>query len=106
MQGIETSIMRSQEIAKRGDYAGAWEGLDETFSQYPDDIKLTQLRGEYSTQAPDFVKNINLARESEGKKEYGSALSWYLKAQGVYPMSDLTKSSISRIVKQILPDGS
>ena len=106
MQEIETSIMRSQEIAKRGDYAGAWEGLDATFGQYPDDIKLTQLRGEYSTQVPDFVKNINSARQEEGKKEYGSALSWYLKAQSTYPMSDLTKTSISRVVKQMLPDAS
>ena len=106
MQEIETSIMRSQEIAKRGDYAGAWEGLDATFGQYPDDIKLTQLRGEYSTQAPDFVKSINSARQEEGKKEYGSALSWYLKAQSTYPMSDLTKTSISRVVKQMLPDAS
>lgn len=106
MQEIETSIMRSQEIAKRGDYAGAWEGIDATFGQYPDDIKLTQLRGEYSTQAPDFVKNINSARQEEGNKEYGSALSWYLKAQSIYPMSDLTKASISRVVKQMLPDAS
>jgi tetratricopeptide (TPR) repeat protein len=106
MQEIETSIMRSQEIARRGDYAGAWEGLETTFKQYPDDLKLTQLRADYSTQVPDFIKNINTARQEEDKKEYGSALSWYLKAQNIYPMSDLTKASISRVVKQILPDAS
>ncbi len=106
MQEIETSIMRSQEIARRGDYAGAWEGLEVTFNQYPDDLKLTQLRAEYSTQTPDFVKDLNAAKQNEEKREYGSALAWYLKAQNAYPMSDLSKIGISRVVKQILPDAS
>lgn len=106
MQEIETSIMRSREIARRGDYAGAWEGLEVTFNQYPDDLKLTQLRAEYSTQAPDFVRDLNAAKSNEEKKEYGSSLAWYLKAQGVYPMSDLSRAGISRVVKQILPDAS
>ena len=106
MQEIETSIMRSQEIAKRGDYAGAWEGLEVTFNQYPDDLKLTQLRAEYSTQTPDFVKDINTAKQNEEKQEYGSALAWYLKAQNAYPMSDLSKIGISKVVKKILPDAS
>jgi hypothetical protein len=106
MQEIETSILRAQEISRRGDYAGAWEGLETTFAQYPDDLKLTQLRAEYSTQAPDLVRDLNAAKQAEEKKEYGSSLSWYLKAQSVYPMSDLSKSGISRVVKQIMPDAS
>jgi tetratricopeptide (TPR) repeat protein len=106
MQEIETSIMRAQEIARRGDYAGAWEGLQTTFIHYPDDLKLTQLRAEYSTQSPDFVRNINTAKDDEEKKEYGTALAWYLKAQSVYPMSDLSKEGIARVVKVLLPDAS
>jgi hypothetical protein len=106
MQEIETSIMRAQEIARRGDYAGAWEGLQTTFIHYPDDLKLTQLRAEYSTQSPDFVRNINTAKDDEEKKEYGTALAWYLKAQSVYPMSDLSKEGIARVVKILLPDAS
>ncbi len=106
MQEIETSIMRSKEIARRGDYAGAWEGLEVTFNQYPDDLKLTQLRAEYSTQTPDFVRDINTAKQNEEKQEYGSALAWYLKAQNAYPMSDLSKIGISKVVKKILPDAS
>ena len=106
MQEIETSILRAQEIARRGDYAGAWEGLETTSAQYPDDLKLTKLRAEYSTQAPDLVRDLNAAKQAEEKKEYGSSLAWYLKAQSIYPMSDLSKGGISRVVKQILPDAS
>ncbi len=104
MQEIETSIMRSQEIARRGDYAGAWEGLDETFSHYSDDQKLSQLRADFTTQAPDFVHDIRQAKNYEEKKEYGSSLAWYLRSQSRYPMSDLSKHGIQRLVGLIMPD--
>ena len=104
MQEIETSIMRSQEIARRGDYAGAWEGLDETFSHYSDDQKLSQLRADFTTQAPDFVHDIRQAKSYEEKKEYGSSLAWYLRSQSRYPMSDLSKHGIQRLVGLIMPD--
>ena len=104
MQDIETSIMRSQEIARRGDYAGAWEGLEVTFTQYPDDQKLGQMRADLTTQAADFVHDIREAKSYEEKKEYGSALAWYLRSQSRYPMSDLSKQGIERVVKQLLPD--
>lgn len=106
MQEIETSLMRAQEIARRGDYAGAWEGLDVSFVKYPDDLKLTQLRAEFSTQAPEFVRDLNTAKGYEEKKEYGSALAWYLRSQSRYPMSELSKQGIQRVVKEILPDAS
>lgn len=104
MQEIETSIMRAQEIARRGDFAGAWEGLEVTFGRYPDDQKLGQLRADLTTQAPDFVHDIRQAKSLEERKDYGSSLAWYLRSQSRYPMSDLSKQGIQRVVKQILPD--
>lgn len=104
MQEIETSIMRAQEISRRGDQSGAWEGLEVTFQKYPDDLKLGQLRAELTTQTPDFVNDIRQAKELEARKQYGSALAWYLRAQGRYPMSDLTKQGIQRVVRDLIPD--
>jgi len=104
MQEIETSIMRAQEISKRDDYAGAWEGLEMTFQKYPDDMKLSQMRADLTTQAPDFVHDFRQAKSFEEKKEYGSALAWYLRSQSRYPLSDLSKQGIQRVVKLIMPD--
>jgi hypothetical protein len=104
MQEIEGAIMRSQEISRRGDPAGAWEGLEIAFEKYPDDSKLSQLRADFTTKAPDFVNDIRQAKQFELRKEYGSALAWYLRAQGCYPMSDLSKQGIQRVVRQIVPD--
>jgi tetratricopeptide (TPR) repeat protein len=104
MQEIETSIMRSQEIARRGDYAGAWEGVEITFSKYPDDLKLTQLRAELTTRSPDFVRDLREAKSFEEKGEYGSSLAWYLRAQSLYPGSDLSRQGVERVVKILFPD--
>ena len=104
MQEIETSIMRAQEVDRRGDHAGAWEGLEIAFSKYPDDPKLSQMRADLTTQASDFVHDIRQAKALEERKDYGSSLAWYLRSQSRYPMSDLSKQGIQRVVKQILPD--
>lgn len=104
MQGIETAIMKAQEVDRRGDHAGAWEGLEIAFVQYPDDPKLSQMRADLTTQSPDFVRDIRQAKVLEERKEYGSALAWYLRAQARYPLSDLAKQGIQRIEKQVLPD--
>ena len=104
MQEIETSIMRAQEISRRGDQSGAWEGLEVTFQKYPDDLKLGQLRADLTTQTPEFVNDIRQAKDLEARKQYGSALAWYLRAQGRYPMSDLTKQGIQRVVRDLIPD--
>ena len=104
MTEVEKAIMKAQEVDRRGDHAGAWEGLEIAFSKYPDDPKLSQMRADLTTQASDFVHDIRQAAAYEEKREYGSALAWYLKAQNRYPMSDLSRQGICRMVKQILPD--
>jgi hypothetical protein len=104
MQEVETAIMKAQEVDRRGDHAGAWEGLEIAFVQYPDDPKLSQMRADLTTQSPDFVRDIRQSKALEERKEYGSSLAWYLRAQARYPLSDLAKQGIQRVVKQILPD--
>jgi ribosomal protein L18 len=49
MQTIEAAIVRGQEIAKRGDYAGAWEAVERVLTQFPDDNKLNQVRATLTT---------------------------------------------------------
>jgi hypothetical protein len=104
MMEVEKAIMKAQEVDRRGDHAGAWEGLEIAFSKYPDDPKLSQMRADLTTQASDFVHDIREAKALEERKDYGSSLAWYLRSQSRYPMSDLSKQGIQRVVKQILPD--
>jgi hypothetical protein len=104
MQVIETALIQAQEIEKRGDYAGAWESAEKAFRNFPDDNKLNQVRANLTTKAADFVHAIREAEELEQKKQPGSSLAWYLKAQKVYPPSDFARQGVDRLTKEILPD--
>ncbi len=104
MQIIEGAIIRAKETAKRDDFAGAWESLENVAQQFPDDTLLNQLRAEYTTQAADFVRTVRQAQALEGKGQVGSSLAWYLKAQKLYPFSEFAKAGIDRLVKRILPE--
>jgi hypothetical protein len=104
MQVIETALIQAQEIEKRGDYAGAWESAEKAFRNFADDNKLNQVRANLTTKAADFVHAIREAEELEQKKQPGSSLAWYLKAQKVYPPSDFARQGVDRLTKEILPD--
>jgi len=106
MQQIEAAIIQSGEIAKRGDYAGAWETVERIFRQFPDDTKLNQVRADLTTQAADFVRTLRKAEELEHKEQVGSSLAWYLKAQKIYPASQFAREGVERLVAKILPERS
>ena len=103
MQVIEGSIIQANEIAKRGDYAGAWETVEKVFKKFPDDSKLNQLRATLTTQAADFVRTLRTAEQLEQKEQIGSSLAWFLKAQHIYPASDFARDGINRLVEEIFP---
>ena len=104
MQVIESTIIRCNEIAKRGDAAGAWENAERVFQQFPDDNKLNQLRASLTTEASDFVRSLRTAQQLEAKDQTGSSLAWYLKAQKIYPPSEFAQEGIYRLVKKVLPN--
>ncbi len=104
MTSIETAILRAQEVAKRGDSAGAWETVETVFKQFPDDNKLNQVRASLTTEAADFVRTLRTAESLESKQQYGSSLAWYLKAQHIYPASTYASEAVERLVKEVLPE--
>jgi len=104
MSTIEAAIIRAQEIERRGDPAGAWEGAQQAFQQFPDDNKLNQIRADLTTKAADFVGALKQAEDLEKRQQSGSALAWYLKAQKKYPSSDFARQGIERINADLMPD--
>jgi hypothetical protein len=106
MGEIEKAIVRSQEIEKRGDFAGAWESAEQAFASYPSDPKLNQIRADLTTKAADFVGALRRAQDLERRGQTGSSLAWFLRAQQDYPNSDFARQGIERLTRQILPDQS
>ncbi len=104
MQTIEGALMRAEEIEKRGDYAGAWENVERVYQKYPNDNRLNQARANLTTEASDFVKTLRTAEQLEKQNQPGSSLSWFLKAQSIYPGSEFARAGIDRQAALILPD--
>jgi hypothetical protein len=103
METIETSMIQAKEMAKQGDYAGAWEVAEKTFEKFPDDSKLNEMRADLTTQAADFVRTIRNAQDLEQKDQIGSSLAWYLKAQKIYPSSEFAQDGIHRLTEKVMP---
>ena len=103
MQTIEASILRAEEMRRQSNYAGAWESVERIAGQFPDDSKLSQVRADLTTQAADFVHTLRNAQDFEKKDQVGASISWFLKAQKMYPASDFARDGVERLKKKILP---
>jgi hypothetical protein len=103
MKKIEAAILRAEEMRRQNNAAGAWESIEKAAREFPDDGKLSHLRGELATHASDFVRSLRAAEAQEKREQFGASLSHYLKAQRLYPASDYAQEGIDRVARQILP---
>jgi hypothetical protein len=102
---IETALGKAGEFGKVGQNYAAWEQLAEIREQFPDDPKLGREMELLAPKVADFTKALDQARQFENRSpgQTGTALSWYLKARGIYPQSKLAENGVKRLVGQILP---
>lgn len=103
---IESVLMAAREMDSRGNAAGAWEAVWKLGAQFPDDVPLSQAQAAYTTKAADFVRVIQTARDHERREQFATSLAWYLKAQHLYPKSELAAESIRRLQNALLPSPS
>jgi hypothetical protein len=103
MQTIEAALLRAEEMRRQNNFAGAWESVEKAAEQFPGDSKLNQVRADLTTQAADFVRTLRSAQDLEKKAQTGSSLSWFLKAQKLYPASDFAHDGIDRLKKKVFP---
>jgi hypothetical protein len=85
-----------------GDLDGAWETIQLAAKDWPDDTKLNKLLADLSGRTADFVSALNKARDAEAKKQLGYSLTWFVKAQSLYPPSQIANEGIDRLSKLIL----
>jgi hypothetical protein len=102
---IEAALGKAAEFGKVGQNYAAWEQLAELREQFPDDPKLGRELELLAPKVADFTKALDKARQFENRtpKQTGSALSWYLKARGIHPQSQLAAEGVKRLVREILP---
>lgn len=108
LTSIEASIGKANEFSKMGQDYAAWEQLALVREKFPDDPKLGRELELLAPKVADFTKALDRAQQFEKRvpKQTGSALAWYLKAQKIYPQSDLAEQGVQRLLHEIMPDSS
>jgi hypothetical protein len=101
---IETVMKQAATLNKAGNAHAAWEIVEKTFKQFPDDVALSAERSDLSTNVAPFVKALKTAENLEERKQYGSSLAWFLSARQIYPQSEYAGDGIQRLSEEILPD--
>jgi len=106
LTSIEASIGKANEFSKMGQDYAAWEQLALVREKFPDDPKLGRELELLAPKVADFTKALDRARQFEKRtpKQTGSAMAWYLKAQRIYPQSDLAEQGVQRLLDEILPE--
>jgi len=101
-KALEAALMTAAEMDRQGNPAGAWEAVEKMGRRFPDDVPLNQAQAHYTTKAAEFVRTVQNALEHEKRTEMATSLAWYLKAQRIYPKSNLAEESIRRLQAQVL----
>jgi hypothetical protein len=101
MGRVNFSIAAATNLAKSSNLAGAWETIETTYEEFPDDPEVARLRSDFSIKATEFVGALQKAKQHEDRQQTGSALAWYLKAKTQYPPSSFAREGINRQVEKL-----
>lgn len=101
MGRVNFSIAAATNLAQSSNLAGAWETMERTYSEFPDDPEVSRLRSDFSIKATEFVGALQKAKQHEDRRQTGSALAWYLKAKTQYPPSEFAREGINRQVGKL-----
>ena len=101
--GIDMVLMQAEKFAEKGDKWGAWEAVQETLKEFPQDPELNQKARELNTEVAEFVSTLKRAEKYESDRQTGSSLAWFLKARKIYTESSIAKAGIERLIEEYLP---
>lgn len=76
-----------------------WQKED---ARYAEDEKMQIALKDFESRAHDFVQALRQAERSCERREYGSALSSYYRAQCKYPQSKLAQDGIRRVMEIVV----
>lgn len=105
---IDGMLAQLEVAAKQDSVMGpcmAYEMLLERGEQdarYKEDSKYRDALNRFALAAHDFTQALDKARECESRREYGSALSNYYRAQCLYPRSTAAGAGARRVTEIIL----
>lgn len=99
---LDMAVAQSDQFAAAGNELGAWEVLEKAAQWAPMDGEINRRRAALAGPAAALSSAIAKARRFEEQGELGPALTWYLRAQSLYPPGILAREGIESISGRIL----
>lgn len=105
LKKLEMRLEKAKALSEAGNPEAAWETLHTGVDEFGKDPEFALLYSQLTVKAAQFVHMIQEASRHRSNEQYGSALSWYLKARQSYLKSELAQEGIDHLVEQMLPQG-
>lgn len=104
---IDEALRRARAIRLRGDAAGAWESLQPTLAQHPDNADIKTLSAELAEAgAAAFISSLGKAADLEANGNREQALAIYKDLVRQYPRSRLVKDRLESLQARMPPSSS
>jgi len=98
-KAVYQALGEAERSFELGAIEAAWEVIDRKQKEFPDDLQLNKAKATYSGKAAKFANIISKAHEFEMESPTSAqALTWYLKAENIYPKSTYAAEGIERIL--------
>ncbi len=99
---IDFLIAQAKELQTQGNSYIAWEMLEKAAKIDPADAVLARAMMSLAPHVADYVKVLNKAKQSEAAGKYAMALSNYLQAQDIFPLSQDCRLGVERCAQKTL----
>jgi len=96
---ITEALKTAQYYADNRQNYGAWETLYTLENKHKEDKNVRALLTDLETKTGRFINMVTLAKTFKRQGNYGSALTFYLKAKDLYPKSKIAASGIKALVE-------
>ncbi|MFT5192843.1 MAG: hypothetical protein ACI957_005904 [Verrucomicrobiales bacterium] len=106
LKELEMRMEKSKALVDAGSPEAAWETLHGGAEKFGKDPDYAQLYSKLTVKSANFVHMIEEASRHFENEQFGSSLSWYLKARQAHMKSDLAAQGIEDIVEKLLPASS
>ena len=102
MERIESAMAQASELSRIDNAFGAWEVLERVYREYPEDMELNRMRGDFAVKASVFASLIARSEAAWRERDASRALFAYLEARELYPASFFVEEGIDRAVTKIM----
>lgn len=99
---IDFLIAQAKELDAQGNSYIAWEMLEKAKLIDATDPVLSRAMATIAPRVADFIRLLDAAKNSEQRGAYAAALTLYLSAQDIFPMSQSCREGIVRMSNAVL----